>query len=496
MSPWISLLYLLGNFQLSWTLPIAAKAGLQQDDVLYAEEYLKSFYHLKEGRGTRSRREMPAMEAKIREMQEFFGLEVTGGLNPQTVSVMRRARCGVSDAENYSFYPEKSKWKNHTITYRVVKYTSDLKKEDVDKSFQWALKIWSDVAPLKFVKVDQGEADMMITFGSKAHGDFFPFDGPKGVLAHAFEPSEGIGGDTHFDDDEIWSMGNKKPGYNLFTVAAHEFGHALGLSHSKDPSALMYPNYKYYNVSTYTLSRDDRLGIQELYGMKRSTFEAVIPQDCPTSYHNFPFQGTTSGRTQEVLTVPEKCDPNLSFDAVAAIGREIYFFKNSYMWIRTTWWRFWSKIREGSITTFIPSISSPIDAAYDIPAKGVAYIFTGPKYWLVQQLNMKSYSSSIYNFGFPSSVKKVDAAVHVKDLGKTYFFVGDVYYRYDEARSKMDPGFPRKIRSDWPGIGSKIDSAFELAGYIHFFSGSKAYKYSYRHKRLLNSVKVNSWLGC
>lgn len=55
-------------------------------------------------------------------------------------------------------------------------------------------------------------------------------------------------------------------GYNLFLVAAHEFGHSLGLAHSTDPGALMYPNYAFRDPSTYTLPQDDINGIQAIYG--------------------------------------------------------------------------------------------------------------------------------------------------------------------------------------------------------------------------------------
>lgn len=51
--------------------------------------------------------------------------------------------------------------------HRIVNYTPDLKKADVDRAIRNALNVWADVTPLTFKKLHSGVADIMISFGSK-----------------------------------------------------------------------------------------------------------------------------------------------------------------------------------------------------------------------------------------------------------------------------------------------------------------------------------------
>ena len=76
------------------------------------------------------------------------------------------------------------------------------------------MQFWSDQTPLTFTQKYNGEsADIAIQFAAEDHGDGVPFDGPEGMLAHAYVPppfeflaGATYWGDAHFDDAETWTI--------------------------------------------------------------------------------------------------------------------------------------------------------------------------------------------------------------------------------------------------------------------------------------------------
>ncbi|MCS6954238.1 MAG: matrixin family metalloprotease [Bryobacterales bacterium] len=149
-----------------------------------------------------------------------------------------------------------------------------------------ALEEWARYAALSFlpVTVSGQRRTLSILFGTRNHGDAYPFDGPSGVLAHTFFPSpptpEPLAGDIHFDDDEEWVIGPNLTyrSIDLFSVALHEVGHALGLTHVDTPGAVMYPYYR----RVTELSPADIAAIQELYAAPNAS-PASPPPNPPGS---------------------------------------------------------------------------------------------------------------------------------------------------------------------------------------------------------------------
>lgn len=132
-----------------------------------------------------------------------------------------------------------------------------------------AFSAWSTVANITFVEVpDSGQS--FGAFGATGNiriaGHYM--DGIGGVLAHAYYPKESaalysIGGDIHFDSDDRWKIGFGGSGFDVFQVAAHEIGHAIGLDHSLTTAALMYGSY---TEAFRGPQADDIAGARFIYG--------------------------------------------------------------------------------------------------------------------------------------------------------------------------------------------------------------------------------------
>lgn len=143
-----------------------------------------------------------------------------------------------------------------------------------------ALQEWSRVIQVDFIEGNDPDAPRTIgiLWGRGSHGDGYPFDGPGRVLAHTFYPappnSEPLAGDLHFDEDENWQVGID---IDVYSVALHELGHALGLGHSDVPGAVMYA---YYRRATQ-LTAEDIGAAQGLYAARTTAGTPPPPPPTP-----------------------------------------------------------------------------------------------------------------------------------------------------------------------------------------------------------------------
>ncbi|XP_044894894.1 interstitial collagenase-like [Felis catus] len=98
-------------------------------------------------------------------MQKFFGLKVTGRPDAETLHVMQQGWCGGPDVAPYVLTEGNPRWEHTDLTYRIENYTPDLPRAEVDRAIEKAFQLWSDVSPLTFTKVSEGQADIMLSFG-------------------------------------------------------------------------------------------------------------------------------------------------------------------------------------------------------------------------------------------------------------------------------------------------------------------------------------------
>jgi predicted Zn-dependent protease len=167
-------------------------------------------------------------------------------------------------------YTLADRWDTTNLTYYFHNCPSTLECDDGWEAVRQAFQSWAELSTLTFNEVDRPEqADIELLWSVNGPQIGYPGD----VLAFATFPSDG--GDVVFDDAEPWSVFDGSE-FDLYLVAAHEIGHALGLDHSSDPDALMYPVLTRYTTG---LSADDAAAIQALYGTPEDRPQQDIPEE-------------------------------------------------------------------------------------------------------------------------------------------------------------------------------------------------------------------------
>ncbi|XP_042639356.1 stromelysin-3 [Orycteropus afer afer] len=373
---------------------------------------------------------------------------------PRPANSPRPPRCGVPDppdepsARNRQkrFVLSGGRWEKTDLTYRILRFPWQLVQGQVRQTVAEALQVWSEVTPLTFTEVHEGRADIMIDFTRYWHGDNLPFDGPGGILAHAFFPKTHREGDVHFDYDETWTVGDNQ-GTDLLQVAAHEFGHVLGLQHTMTAKALMSPFYTFrYPLS---LGADDRRGIQHLYGRRLSA---------PTPGAPAPRAGMDTNEIAplEPEAPPDACET--SFDAVSTIRGELFFFRGAFVW----------RLRGGQLQPGYPALASrhwqglpsPVDAAFEDP-RGYIWFFQGAQYWVYDGEKPVLGPAPLSELGLLGSPVHA-ALVWGPKKNKVYFFRDGDYWRFHPSNSRVDSPVPRRA-TDWRGVPLEIDAAFQDA---------------------------------
>ncbi|XP_007540378.1 matrix metalloproteinase-15-like isoform X1 [Poecilia formosa] len=507
---------------------VSCSAETPDEENFNPQEWLRRFGYL-----SRSSLQMSGplsvqiLSRAVSDMQRVYGLEPTGRLDAATLTAMQRPRCalpdrtpedGAGEVRTRRFALTGQRWDKEQLSFSILeeRIPPSLGLNRTSNAIRRAFGVWSSVTPLCFQERPAGDAaDILLLFASGFHGDMSLFDGKGGSLAHAFYPGPGTGGDMHFDADEPWTLdAQNQEGIDLFLVAVHELGHALGLEHSENPAAIMAPFYQWSNAQNFSLHGDDIAGVQRMYGppvvsdapptspptppstSSSPTHSMPDPPDptqtnpdptptpplaTPTSHLTLPIT-TWTGPDPVTPAVRRDAPPSIcdgDFDTVTLLRGEMFVFKGRWFWrVRR------NRVLENypmPISVFWNGLPDDIDAAYE-RHDGKFVFFKGDRFWLFREADvLPGYPQPLHQYGRGIPAHRIDTAIWWEPKEFTYFFSGDRYWRYNEETRSADHDFPKPI-SRWGKIPASPRGAFlsDDGASTYFYKGSSYWRFDNR----------------
>lgn len=530
-----------------------------------AMRFMQKFGYLpKEDINAASYFDTRSLEKDIIRVQKFGNIPQTGVIDNATLQLMETPRCGLPDVDPYEDQGEHIRrkrfilggdgWKKRKITYLVANWSPQLRtKENVQRELRRAFDAWSTYSNLQFLEVNHTTADIIIYFASYDHSDGYAFDGPSGILAHAYYPYEfgSYGGDVHFDESEEWTIRPKDDysGLDFFTVAVHEIGHSLGLAHSPVSGSIMFPYYKGYKPS-FSLDYDDVMAMWELYikrkldgddeYFKSTTTTTTTPATYPDEDHQADAAGDNEGdgvdrrknggreeeeeeddfyeedrkrreeeerrreeerkRQREEDEERKRWEEEIRKKEVEARRREE---EERRRWEEEEE-ESWVKRKEGDTTKAPPTLPNICHGSYDAVAllRQELFIFKDEYLWRYSARGRlrEGYPSLIRSLfpALPTFLKKVDAVFERYSDSSIIFFIGKYYYVHDGDR--LVEGSPLPLTNlGLPQVQTSIDAAlyWPRAQKTYFFSRDWYYRYNDAEGRMDDGYPKNitKWNG-